>query len=278
MRGLIRRCLEEDGGFDGDLTTKSIIPEEVTATFHIHVRNDGVLAGLDSLVAVIDEFGDISATCMSKDGDVVKCQSVAVVKGNLRAILLAERTILNILGYASGIATQTKRFVDAVSGTDCKICDTRKTTPGLRMLDKYAVVCGGGTSHRMGLHDAVLYKDNHLVGMNALSRELGAAISCIKEHGELKFIEVEVDSIAQFEEVLTLPVDIVLLDNMSTEELVRAVALKDASNTSVLLEASGGVNVETVRAIAETGVDRVSIGGLVHQATWLDFGLDAIDD
>ncbi len=277
MRDLIRRCLEEDGGLDGDLTTKSIIPEDTSTLFHIRIREEGVLAGLDLLVEVIDEIGDVSMTGLHKDGEVVKCENVAVAEGNLRTILLAERTILNILCYASGIATQTKRFVDAIAETNCKVCDTRKTTPGLRWLDKYAVACGGGTSHRMGLQDAALYKDNHLAGLEDFSKELSSAISLVKENHELKFVEVEVDTLEQLEKVLVMPVDIILLDNMSTEMLSQAVAMRDSSVSSARLEASGGVTLETVRGIAETGVDRISIGGLVHQARWIDFGLDAVD-
>ena len=145
------------------------------------------------------------------------------------------------------------------------------------MLDKYAVTCGGGSSHRIGLHDAALYKDNHLAGMENIVSELGAAISYAKENNELQFVEVEVDTLTQLEQVLSLPVDIILLDNMSPELLREAVELRDASDSSPLLEASGGVTLDTVREIAETGVDRISIGGLVHQATWIDVGLDAID-
>lgn len=277
MRGLILRCLEEDGGLDGDLTTNSIVPEDSTARFHLCIREDGVLAGLNLLIEAIDEFGDVSVTGIHQDGDHVSRESVAVVEGNLRTILLAERTILNILCYASGIATQTKRFVDAIAGTNCRVCDTRKTTPSLRWLDKYAVTCGGGTSHRMGLDDAVLYKDNHLASLHNFSEELSSAISLVKGNGDLKFVEVEVDTLEQLEQVLLLPADIILLDNMSPELITRAVAMRDASDSSPLLEASGGVTLETVRKIAETGVDRISIGGIVHQARWLDFGLDSVD-
>jgi nicotinate-nucleotide pyrophosphorylase (carboxylating) len=167
-------------------------------------------------------------------------------------------------------------FVDAVAGTECNVCDTRKTTPGLRQLDKYAVSCGGGTSHRLGLHDAALYKDNHLAGLQNFSSDLNSAIESVRKTNELQFVEVEVDTLEQLVDVLKLPVDIILLDNMSCKTLLEAVKMRNASGTKPLLEASGGVSLETVREIAETGVDRISIGGLIHQATWLDIGLDAI--
>jgi len=278
MRSLLHRCLEEDGGIRGDVTTNSLKLAGERGSFFVHLRGSGTVAGLEPLVSAIDVFGDVTLELLRHDGDVVQDENIAVLDGDVQSILVAERTILNILGHASGIATQTKLFVDAVAGTNCKVCDTRKTTPGLRLLDKYAVRCGGGTSHRMGLHDAALFKDNHLAGFDDLHTELSAAIDCVKENSELQFIEVEVDTLAQLETVLSLPIDIALLDNMSTEELAAAVSLRDASDASVLLEASGGVNIETVCAIAETGVDRISIGGLIHQATWVDVGLDAIDD
>jgi nicotinate-nucleotide pyrophosphorylase (carboxylating) len=277
MRDLIRRCLEEDGGLGGDLTSKSIITEDQIARFAFHVRGKGVIAGLAPIAEVADEFGDVSLTALHNDGDAVECEDIAIVEGNLQTILLAERTVLNILCYASGVATQTKRFVDAIVGTSCKICDTRKTTPGLRTLDKYAVVCGGGTSHRFGLHDACLYKDNHLAELDNLKDSLPSAISDVRKKNDVAFVEVEVDTIEQFEQVLQLPVDIVLLDNMPIELLQQAVSLRNEAETSPLLEASGGVTLDSVRAIAETGVDRISIGGLVHQSTWLDIGLDATD-
>jgi nicotinate-nucleotide pyrophosphorylase (carboxylating) len=182
---------------------------------------------------------------------------------------------LNIIGYASGIASRTRKFVDAVAGTNCNICDTRKTTPGLRALDKYAVVCGGGTSHRMGLHDAALFKDNHLALLKDFSTELSVAIAKVRAMNDVQFVEVEVDTIEQLEQVLLLPVDIILLDNMPPKLLKQSVELRDASKQSPLLEASGGVTLETVQAIAESGVDRISIGGIVHQASWRDVGLDA---
>ena len=277
MRDLLLRCIEEDGGFGGDVTTNSLKISDATSTFAIHFRGSGTIAGLDPIAEAIDVFGDVAITVLKSDGEVASDENIALVQGETKNILFAERTILNILGYSSGIATRTRLFVDAVVGTPCSICDTRKTTPGLRHLDKYAVVCGGGTSHRLGLHDAALYKDNHLSELKDLQRDLGAAISSAREASALQFVEVEVDTLAQLEKVLQLPVDIVLLDNMPPELLTEAVAIRDASDSSPQLEASGGVTLETVRSIAETGVDRISIGGLTHQATWIDVGLDAMD-
>ena len=276
MHSLLRRCIEEDGG-NRDVTTESIVSPQSKEKFAINVRGSGTIAGLNPIASAMDVFEDLSIELLCTDGDQVQNNNIALLNGKVRTILLAERTILNILGYASGIATRTKLFVDAVVGTKCKVCDTRKTTPGLRLLDKYAVTCGGGSSHRIGLHDAALYKDNHLAGMENIVSELGAAISYAKENNELQFVEVEVDTLTQLEQVLSLPVDIILLDNMPPELLREAVELRDASDSSPLLEASGGVTLDTVREIAETGVDRISIGGLVHQATWIDVGLDAID-
>jgi nicotinate-nucleotide pyrophosphorylase (carboxylating) len=276
MQNLFRRCLEEDGGLHGDVTTNSIISPELQGQFALNVRGQGVFAGLNPIAEAIDVFGNLKISLLHQDGDAVENEKIALLDGSVQAILVAERTILNILGYASGVATNTRAFVDAVAGTNCKICDTRKTTPGVRELDKYAVVCGGGTSHRMGLHDAALFKDNHLAQVVDLYAELNSAIARVRAENELLFVEVEVDTIEQFEQVLLLPVDIILLDNMPQELLKQAVKLRDASEFSPLLEASGGVTLDSVQGIAETGVDRISIGGLVHQATWLDIGLDAL--
>ncbi len=276
MQNLLQRCIEEDGG-GCDVTTESIISPQINGSFAFHIRGPGILAGLTPLKDAIDVFEDLSIVALRRDGDEVKDEKVALVEGPISAILGAERILLNILGHASGIATRTKMFVDAVAQCSCDICDTRKTTPGLRLLDKYAVVCGGGTSHRSGLHDAALFKDNHLSELKDFSTELEKAISRLRVENKVKFIEVEVDTIEQLEKVLLLQVDIILLDNMPMDVLREAVAIRNASDSSPKLEASGGVTLETVREIAETGVDRISIGGLTHQATWIDFGLDAID-
>ena len=270
---LFQQCFEEDGLLIGDFTSESIISVDAMLTCEISLREAGVIAGLDLLPIGISLIDDVELELLTEDGTFCEPSTVAVVSGNQRSILAFERTMLNILGHASGIASRTRQFVELVAGTGCKICDTRKTTPTLRLLDKYAVACGGGTLHRLGLHDAVLYKDNHLAALQDIREELATAITTVREK-DIAFVEVEVDTLEQFGEVVELDVDIVLLDNMSIEMMQEAVAIRNASSHSPLLEASGGVNAKTVRSIAETGVDRIAIGGLTHQAKWLDVGLD----
>ena len=270
---LFHRCFDEDGLQLADVTTESIIDVDASLTCDVSLREPGVLAGLALLTTGLSLIDDVELELLNQDGAFSEPSAVAVLSGNHRSILAVERTILNILGYVSGIATRTHHFVELVAGTECKICDTRKTTPSLRMLDKYSVSCGGGTLHRLGLHDAVLYKDNHLAGLSNIKEELASAIAKVRGK-QISFVEVEVDTLEQFKEVVELDVDIILLDNMSTELMGEAVAMRNASERNPLLEASGGVNAETVRSIAETGVDRIAIGGLTHQSTWLDFGLD----
>lgn len=278
VRELLTRSINEDGGFDGDITSTSIVQQNMTGRFAMNVRGTGVLAGLEPLSRGMDTFEGLTMSVHRQDGEVVLDETIAILEGPIQMVLLAERTILNVLGHACGIATLTNKFVDAVDGTNCVICDTRKTTPGLRMLDKYAVACGGGTIHRLGLHDAALYKDNHLAGLDEVKSKLQTAIEIVRKDQALQFVEVEVDSLQQLEEVLLLDVDIVLLDNFSTEHLQKAVELRNSSQQSPLLEASGGVTIETVQDIAQTGVDRIAVGAITHQATWVDIGLDATDE
>jgi len=275
---LVTRCLEEDGTGHGDITSVSIVDENTSCSFEVNARRHGIVSGLHVLTQAMHLFGDVVLHPICSDGDQVQ-GLIAVLEGNLRSVLTAERTILNILGYASGVATQTATFVEALKGTSCEVCDTRKTTPGLRILDKYAVGCGGGTLHRLGLHDAALYKDNHISGIpiEELETLLGKAIAHARENRKLSFVEVEVDTLQQFEVVMRLDVDIVLLDNMTLDMLKDAVVFRDNSENQPLLEASGGITIETARDIAETGVDRIAVGGLIHQSHWLDIGLDAID-
>lgn len=275
---LVTRCLEEDGIGHGDVTSVSIVDPNTFCSFEVNARKHGVVSGLHVLTQAMHLFGDVALHPTCKDGDQVH-GLIAVLEGNSRSVLTAERTILNILGYASGVATQTATFVEAILGTSCEVCDTRKTTPGLRMLDKYAVGCGGGTLHRLGLHDAALYKDNHISGIpiEELETLLGKAIARSRENRTLSFVEVEVDTLQQLEVVLCLDVDIVLLDNMSIDMLKEAVSIRDNSEKRPLLEASGGITIGTARDIAETGVDRIAVGGLIHQSHWLDIGLDAND-
>lgn len=268
---VIRAALAEDLGHGNDLTTDAIVPREARATATIATRKRGVIAGLDvSLLAF--EFlapGEMRASIRVQDGETADAGAVvAELEGPARALLTGERTMLNFLCRLSGIATATRALVDAVNGTNAKIIDTRKTTPGLRVLEKYAVRCGGGSNHRFGLDDAVLIKDNHI----ALAGSIRAAIAAVREHAShMVKVEVEVDTLAQLREALDEKIDVVLLDNMSPAELAEAVRLVDGR---VLTEASGSVRLETVRAIAESGVDMISLGYITHSAPALDLGLD----
>lgn len=287
--GLVRRLLElardEDlgpKGLAGDVTSR-VCPAQAQIEAGLICRENGVVAGLEVVEDLLDVFGgDISFDATATDGQHVKAGAVlGVVKGSKSAVLAIERTLLNIIGRLCGIATRTDQFVNAIQG-GARLYDTRKTTPGLRMLEKYAVRCGGGFCHRMGLHDAVLIKDNHLAGvsvddLSAFVSEAARKAWPLRAQEGLSFVEVEVDSIEQFERVLAVEtglVDLVLLDNMDTKQLREAVALRDRIGAEVLLEASGGVTLETVRQIAQSGVDRISVGGLTHQAVSLDLGLD----
>ncbi len=216
----------------------------------------------------------LTFTVLVHDGAVVtQGISLATVSGSLRSILAAERIALNFLQRLSGVATLTRKFVDAVTGYNAKILDTRKTTPGWRLLEKYAVRMGGGTNHRLGLHDGILIKDNHLAGLGG---DIRKAIETARAHpgNEDLPVEVEVDTLEQLKNALAVPAEIVLLDNMSIDQLHAAVVLRDALAPGVLLEASGGVNLKTVEAIAATRVDRISVGALTHSAPALDIALD----
>jgi nicotinate-nucleotide pyrophosphorylase (carboxylating) len=213
---------------------------------------------------------------VTPDGQrVERGTTLATVAGSLRGILAAERTALNFLQRMSGVATLTRKFVDAAAGFKVKLLDTRKTTPGWRLLEKYAVRCGGGTNHRMGLYDGILIKDNHLAGLGGSVRKAVEQARAYPGNAGLP-VEVEVDTLEQLEVALAVRADIVLLDNMTLEQLRLAVARRDAIASGVLLEASGGVNLTTVRDIAATGVDRISVGAFTHSATALDIALDYI--
>ncbi len=266
----VRRALEEDLGRAGDITTTATIPASAGARAVIASREAGVIAGLPlaeaafhmiapglRFIALVGDGGHVNA------GDVV-----AEIEGSARALLSAERVALNFLGRLSGIASLTNRFVQQVADTDCRIVCTRKTTPGLRAFEKYAVRCGGGFNHRYGLDDAVLIKDNHIAVAGGVAAALRAAKASV---GHLVKIEIEVDTIAQLREVLAEGADVVLLDNMNLETLREAVAMVEGA---MLTEASGGVNLDTVAAIAATGVDMVSVGALTHSPRVLDLGLD----
>ena len=266
----VRRALEEDLGRAGDITTTATIPASAGARAVIASREAGVIAGLPLAETAFHMIAPgLRFTALVGDGSPVSPGDVvAEIEGSARAVLSAERVALNFLGRLSGIASLTNRFVQQVAGTECRIVCTRKTTPGLRAFEKYAVRCGGGFNHRYGLDDAVLIKDNHIAVAGGVAAALRSAKASV---GHLVKIEIEVDTIAQLREVLAEGAAVVLLDNMNIETLREAVALVEGA---MLTEASGGVTLETVAAIAATGVDMVSVGALTHSPRVLDLGLD----
>ncbi|MFK0690649.1 carboxylating nicotinate-nucleotide diphosphorylase [Mesorhizobium sp. IMUNJ 23033] len=267
---LVRAALLEDLGRAGDLTSDAVIPKDSHATTVLSARQAGTVAGLDlAMLAfqLIDQNVDIEVH-RADGSEVVPGEVIAVVSGSARAILMAERTALNFLCHLSGIATATASVVSAVRGHKAKVVCTRKTTPGLRTVEKYAVRAGGGSNHRFGLDDAILIKDNHI----AIAGGIRAAIERARGNvGHLVKIEVEVDTLAQLDEVLALAPDAVLLDNMSVDELRQAVAMVAGRSVT---EASGGITAATAPVFAATGVDLISIGWLTHSAPILDIGLD----
>jgi nicotinate-nucleotide pyrophosphorylase (carboxylating) len=269
VEALVCRALEEDIG-RGDITSELTIPAEAKASARLVARKPGVIAGLIAAEAAFRLMGaGLKIEISTPDGSKVKAGAVlARVSGPTRAILGAERVALNFAGHLSGVATATAALVEAVAGTKARITCTRKTLPGLRLLQKYAVRCGGGFNHRFGLDDAVLIKDNHIAAAGGIAPALARVRAGL---GHTLKIEVEVDTLAQLEEALGLGVDVILLDNMSLDDLRRAVAL---TRGRAVLEASGNVTLETVRAIAETGVDTISSGAITHSAVNLDIGLD----
>ena len=270
-RRLVELALAEDLGPVGDVTSAALIPADARGAAAFVARSAGVVAGLPAAALVcvaVDQR--LAFTPIIPDGSPLNPgATVATVAGPLRALLAAERTALNFLQRLSGIASLTRKYVDAAAGHRAAVLDTRKTTPGWRLLEKYAVRMGGGQNHRIGLYDGVLIKDNHLAGLGGDVRRavvLGRA-------GGLP-VEVEVDTLDQLEVALTARPDIVLLDNMTPGQLRGAVARRDAVAPATKLEASGGVNLSTIGAIAATGVDRISVGALTHSAPALDIGLD----
>lgn len=278
-RTLIDLALQEDLAGRGDLTCQALIDEADLGEVQVVARQPGVLAGTpvaESAFAQLD--ADVIWTTVIADGSRLnRGDVVATVAGPLRSLLTGERTALNFLTHLSGVATLTRQFVDAVAGTRAKILDTRKTHPGWRVLEKYAVRCGGGTNHRMGLYDGCLIKDNHLAAWGAKSAGKTIAAAIAHARGRLPqgtSIEVEVDTLDQLRDALSARPEIVLLDNMSPDGLRQAVALRDELAPGVQLEASGGVSLETVGEIARTGVERISAGALTHSAVALDLAFD----
>jgi len=273
----------EDLGDVGDVTSQMLIERDRRATARLVARSAGVIAGLRAIAVathpLVRSIRDDASFHIQDGARVDAGTTLATFEAPLRELLAVERTMLNLLGHLSGVATMTRAFVDAIDGTNATICDTRKTTPGLRQLEKYAVRCGGGTSHRMGLHDAMLIKDNHIAHLDrqALAPTLTEAITRARSNASIAFVEVEVDSMEQLAIVLGLEnglVDIVLLDNMSNDALRNGVTMRDDRAPRVRLEASGGVTLNTVRGIAATGVDRISVGAMTHSAPNLDVAID----
>ncbi len=298
-RQIVRLAVREDLDRGQDWTSVSLIPAESRGGATVVAREQGVVAGLLACQLALQEMAaNITWSPEVEDGDaVVAGQPLARLEGSTRDILTTERIILNLLGRLSGIATLTRQYVDRVAPSHSKIYDTRKTTPGWRRLEKYAVRCGGGQNHRTGLFDAILIKDNHLASTarqeteNAEAGEPGKTSPCCTPVAAIEkarafigakdtladsgmVIEIEVDSLEQLSEVLPATPDLVLLDNMSSDQLRQAVAMRDEVDAKIVLEASGGVNLSTVSDIAATGVDRISVGALTHSACALDVALD----
>jgi len=268
---LIGSALQEDIGA-GDLTTLSTVPRELQGKGLFRAKRDGVVAGLFLLAKIFSVLDvQVKVRRLSKDRDQVKPGTVvAEAERPVKALLMDERTSLNFLQRLSGTATLTRRYVDTVKGFPCKIIDTRKTTPGLRTLEKYAVRMGGGTNHRLGLYDAALIKDNHIVAAGSIA----AAVEQVRRHAPfMAKVEVECADLKQVEEALDAKADVIMLDNMGTKEMADAVKLV---NKRAWIEASGGITLERIREIAEAGVDFISIGALTHSAPAVDFNMKIV--
>ncbi|MEM6978123.1 MAG: nicotinate-nucleotide diphosphorylase [Planctomycetota bacterium] len=305
LRQLVRLSIAEDLDVAVDWTTVTLIDIEQRGRCHVVPRCTGVAAGIELAPIIIDEFdADLDVSVAIQDGELLQPgRPVATVSGSARDLLTSERVLLNILSRLCGVATLTKQYADAIHSSGVRLYDTRKTTPGWRRLEKYAVQCGGGHNHRTGLFDGFLIKDNHLaLGRSRL--DVKAQASEHASHGDEEstlsaseaaqravqmrgahmnqlcapeIVEIEVDDLAQLEQVLPTGIDIVLVDNFSIDDLRAAVAMRDRICPTVQLEASGGVTIDTIAAIAATGVDRISCGALTHQAVWLDLGMDWAD-
>lgn len=269
---VVGRALSEDLGGQGDITSDTCVPQDSESKAVFVARAAGVIAGMDVVAYVFEALDpSVSFERLVSDGDRVEAGTeIARIGGHSRSILTGERTALNLLGRMSGVATATARFVEAVAGTGAKISDTRKTMPGLRALDKYAVRVGGGMNHRFGLYDAALIKDNHLMAAGSISAAVAAFRARVRPG---VMIEVEVENLEQLAEVMETDTDRVLLDNMGPETLRRAVDMVGGRMTT---EASGGVTLENVRQLAETGVDIISVGWITHSAPQLDVALDFV--
>ena len=269
---VVRAALEEDLRYGPDVTTRATVAAGAGATADVVARQGGVIAGVPVALAVLDAAGlsPGSVTAARPDGCAVgPADRVLTIEGPLRGLLTAERTLLNLMTHLSGIATATRAWVDAIAGTGAVVRDTRKTTPGLRQLEKYAVRCGGGSNHRLGLGDAALIKDNHVAAAGGIAQ----AVSAVRAAAPAIALEVECDTLEQVREALAVGCDLILLDNMSIPDLRAAVDLA-RSRPGVRLEASGGLQLGTARAVAATGVDYLAVGALTHSSPALDLALD----
>ena len=272
---VVRTALEEDLALGPDVTTLATVAEDARAAGDVVPRTAGVLAGVAVAAAVFDLVGGpaVEVTLLGEDGDAIEPgHAVLSVSGPTRALLTAERTALNLIGRMSGVASLTRRWVDAVAGTGAAVRDTRKTTPGLRTLEKYAVRCGGGVNHRMALGDAALVKDNHVAAAGGIR----AAVDAVRTHAPEIPLEVECDTLDQVREAIDAGVHLVLLDNFSLAGTRTAVDL--ARPAGVRLEASGGLSLDRAHEVAATGVDYLAVGALTHSAPVLDLGFDLRDD
>jgi nicotinate-nucleotide pyrophosphorylase (carboxylating) len=269
---IVGRALSEDLGRQGDITSDACVPQKAESKAVFVARAPGVIAGLDVAAYVFEALDpSVSFDRLVNDGERIEAATeIARIAGHSRSILTGERTALNLLGRMAGVATATAQLVDAISGTGAKISDTRKTMPGLRALDKYAVRVGGGMNHRFGLYDAVMIKDNHLIAAGSIAGAVSAVRATISPG---LMVEVEVENLEQLAQVLETDADRVLLDNMGPELLRKAVEMVDGRMTT---EASGGVTLENVRQLAETGVDIISVGWITHSAPQLDIALDFV--
>jgi nicotinate-nucleotide pyrophosphorylase (carboxylating) len=273
VKAVVRTALAEDLRYGPDATTAATVPADAVATAELTPRQPGTIAGIPVALAVFEDVLGADCEVLDRVADGTRLaagQPALVVHGPVRGLLTAERTALNLLCHLSGVATATSAWVDAVAGTGCQIRDTRKTLPGLRLLQKYAVRCGGGRNHRLGLGDAVLIKDNHVVAAGSVAAALAAA----RAHAPQLRCEVEVDTLEQFDEALALDAEEILLDNFTPEQCAEAVRRRAAAGASARLESSGGLTIDVARAYAETGVDYLSVGALTHSVSVLDLGMD----
>lgn len=273
LRQVVNMALNEELAYGPDETTEATVPAYAAADAAITPREYGVLAGVDAAMMVFDALAPDAVVVLEQleDGDaLVAGKPAMIVQGRVRTLLTGERTVLNLISHLSGIATATMAWVAAVSGTGCRIRDTRKTLPGLRLLEKYAVRCGGGVNHRFGLGDAVLIKDNHIAAAGSVT----AAIQAVQRYAPDLSCEVEVDDLDQLDEAIAAGAELVLLDNFSFPECAEAVQRVRDAGAPTLLEASGGLSLDMARNYAETGVDFLAVGSLTHSSEALDLGLD----